>query len=202
MGGLMGMFLAAKPLSPIRRLVLNDVGPMVPWRGLARLKAPTPRWSGASPASGRWSGRCARPTPILARSPMCSGGRSSVTACGARTDGTYALGYDPAIVHSLGANSTAGLQFGCNFLTGVDLWPMWDEVRCPTLVLRGARSDLLLASTATDMARRGPRAEVVELEGVGHAPWLKSADQIGIVREFLLSEDSGRMSAGAQVRAA
>lgn len=205
MGGLMGMFLAAKPLSPIRRLVLNDVGPMVPWRGLARLKT----------AHGKIDRRFAslRDVERALRKAYADFGpladvhwwevvRHSVRR---EDDGTYALSYDPAIVHSLGANSTAGLQFGCNFLTGVDLWPMWDEVRCPALVLRGARSDLLLASTAADMARRGPKAEVVEFEGVGHAPWLRSADQIQIVREFLLAarnEDQSDRAPGAREWAA
>jgi pimeloyl-ACP methyl ester carboxylesterase len=68
------------------------------------------------------------------------------------------------------------------------LWPLYEAVRCPTLVLRGAHSDLLSRDTAAEMARRGPKARVVEIPGVGHAPSLLHADQIAIVRDFLLEE--------------
>jgi len=78
------------------------------------------------------------------------------------------------------------VAFGSEFLSGIDLWPTYDTIRCPTLVLRGAQSDLLLKKTADDMKRRGPKAAVVEFEGIGHAPWLMSEDQIKVVRDFLL----------------
>jgi pimeloyl-ACP methyl ester carboxylesterase len=66
------------------------------------------------------------------------------------------------------------------------LWPIYDAVRCPTLVLRGAQSDLLTAATALEMTTRGPKAQIAEIAGVGHAPVLMDAGQIGIVRDFLL----------------
>jgi pimeloyl-ACP methyl ester carboxylesterase len=68
----------------------------------------------------------------------------------------------------------------------VDLWPVWEQVRCPVLVLRGVESDLLLPQTAEEMNRRGPRAEVVEIDGIGHAPALMAKDQIDIVRDWLI----------------
>ena len=67
----------------------------------------------------------------------------------------------------------------------VDLFSLWDRVACPTLVLRGAVSDVLSAQTATQMTRRGPCARVVEIAGAGHAPWLSTADEIGLVADFL-----------------
>jgi pimeloyl-ACP methyl ester carboxylesterase len=60
---------------------------------------------------------------------------------------------------------------------GGDLWPIWDAISCPTLVLRGAESDLLAAATAATMRTRGPRPTVVEIPGVGHAPMLLSEDR-------------------------
>ena len=72
----------------------------------------------------------------------------------------------------------------------MDLWHIYDAVRCPTLVLRGAESDLLSRDTAAQMARRGPKAKVVEIAGVGHAPTLLNPDQIGIVRDFLLQGET------------
>jgi len=66
------------------------------------------------------------------------------------------------------------------------LWQAWDALDCPALVLRGARSDLLSAETAAEMCRRNPRARVVEIPGVGHAPTLMTPQQIEPVAQFLL----------------
>ena len=68
----------------------------------------------------------------------------------------------------------------------VQLWRAYDAIRCPTLLLRGARSDLLTQATALAMTRRGPMAELREFEGVGHAPMLVQPEQVAAVREFLL----------------
>jgi pimeloyl-ACP methyl ester carboxylesterase len=70
----------------------------------------------------------------------------------------------------------------------VAVWPIYDAIKCPVLVMRGAESDLLLPETVAEMTRRGPRARSVEIVGVGHAPMLMDAEQIGIVREFLLAD--------------
>jgi pimeloyl-ACP methyl ester carboxylesterase len=71
-------------------------------------------------------------------------------------------------------------------LFDVDLWKYWDAISCPTLLLRGAESDLLLKQTADEMQTRGPRPRMVEFAGVGHAPMLMAEDQIRVVRDFLL----------------
>ena len=68
----------------------------------------------------------------------------------------------------------------------MELWSHYDAIRCPTLVIRGAQSDLLAKKTVEEMARRGPKAKVVEIAGVGHAPSLLHADQIQVIRDFLL----------------
>jgi pimeloyl-ACP methyl ester carboxylesterase len=67
----------------------------------------------------------------------------------------------------------------------VDLWPVWDTIACPTLLLRGAQSDLLTRDTALAMTRRGPKPRLVEFDGIGHAPALMASDQVEAVREFL-----------------
>ena len=74
-----------------------------------------------------------------------------------------------------------------NFLSGIDMWPIWDKVRCPVLVLRGGDSDLLTPDTVERMQKSGPQVQVVEFPGVGHAPWLMSEEQIAVVRDFLLA---------------
>ena len=70
-------------------------------------------------------------------------------------------------------------------IADVVLWPFWDQVRSPTLLLRGKESDLLLRETASEMTTRGPKAKLVEFDGIGHAPMLMAADQINAVRDFL-----------------
>ena len=185
MGGLIGMMLAAKPNSPIRRLVLNDVGPLVPWPALVRLKLAT-SGAGSRFASLDEVERHLRET-CASFGPLRDSQWRHLAAYGAqrREDGGYDLAYDPAIVSTMRRAGNAGVEFGNDFLFGIDLWPVWDAVKCPTLVLRGKESDLLLESTAKRMQDRGPRATVVEIPGVGHAPWLMSQDQIGIIRDFL-----------------
>jgi len=66
-----------------------------------------------------------------------------------------------------------------------DLWGVWDAIHCPTLLLRGAESDLLTPETAAAMRTRGPHPEMIEFAGVGHAPMLLSAEQIAPVAAFL-----------------
>src|SRR5690606_2940009 len=94
-----------------------------------------------------------------------------------REDGTWTLHYDPAI----GIPFRAGLAAPVD----VDLWSLWDAIRAPTLVVRGVRSDLLVADTARQLALRGPKADLVTLPGVGHAPTLVPTSQFGLVREYL-----------------
>jgi pimeloyl-ACP methyl ester carboxylesterase len=187
MGGLMGMMLAAKRHSPIRRLVLNDVGPLVPWPALMRMK---------QAHSGH---HVSFETIDDAESYL----RSACAAFGSLSDaqwrhvayhgtirksgGTYVLAFDPAIITHMRGGGVAGVAFGSEFLSGVDLWPTYDAIRCPVLVLRGAESDLLPRTTAQEMTRRGPKAELIEFASVGHAPWLRTSDQIGAVRGFLLA---------------
>ncbi|MBZ0131735.1 MAG: alpha/beta hydrolase, partial [Rhodocyclaceae bacterium] len=67
-------------------------------------------------------------------------------------------------------------------------WPLYDAIRCPTLVVRGAESDLLSHETCLEMGRRGPKAIVAEIPGVGHAPMFMDDAQVAVVREFLLSK--------------
>ncbi|HEY6720810.1 MAG TPA: alpha/beta hydrolase [Burkholderiales bacterium] len=192
MGGLIGMMLAAKPGSPIRRLVLNDVGPLVPWSALMRLKIAS-TGDGARFANLDEVERHLRETsapfgPLEDKQWRRVAEYSSRRAEG----GTYTLASDPAIVGAFRRGGDAGIEFGSDFLLGIDLWQVWDAVECPTLVLRGAKSDLLLESTVRRMRERGPRVELVEFAGIGHAPWLKSEDQIGPVRDFILAAEPAK----------
>ena len=187
MGGLIGMMLAGKRGNAIRRLVLNDVGPFVPWNALVRLKlehaGEDEHFHDLAAVEAHLRKACAT------FGPLDDATWRKVTLHGARLldDGSYALAYDPGIISALRSGANTEVEFGSDFLFGVDLWPTWATVTCPTLVLRGQESDLLLASTVAEMRQRNVLARVVEFPGIGHAPWLMSYDQINVVREFLLS---------------
>jgi pimeloyl-ACP methyl ester carboxylesterase len=186
MGGLIGMMVAAEAGSPIRGLVLNDVGPLIPWPALARLKLGAfgdgARFAGLDEVEAYLREACASFGPLTDKQWR----RLAVHGSRRIEKGGYALAHDPAIVSSMRAGGGAGVAFGADFFFGIDLWPIWDAVKSPTLVLRGKESDLLLESTVKRMQERGPKMKVVEFPGIGHAPWLMSEEQIRPIADFLL----------------
>src|SRR5262245_49565657 len=186
MGGLIGMMVAAKPGSPIRGMVLNDVGPLIPWPALARLKLA----AGGNGARFADIGEVERYLREACTSfgPLPDRQWHKLALHGSRRlkDGTHVLAYDPAIVSTLRSGGGAGVAFGADFFFGIDLWPVWDAVKSPTLVLRGKESDLLLESTVKRMQERGPKMKVIEFPGIGHAPWLMTEEQIRPIADFLL----------------
>jgi pimeloyl-ACP methyl ester carboxylesterase len=186
MGGLIGMLLAAKRGSPIRRLVLNDVGPFIPWSALYRLKGYVYGGSffrSLAEVEAHLRESCA-PFGPLSDEQWRHLTENSVTQT---ATGEYRLRYDPAIGDTMrGARADPEFPMGPNFLSGIDLWSTWTEVRCPTFVLRGAESDVLSRETLLQMQARRTGVEALELQGIGHAPALMSYDQIAAVREFLL----------------
>ncbi len=189
MGGLIGMMLAAKRNSPIRRLVLNDVGPLIPWPALVNMKkihgSVHSSFANLAEVEAHLREICA---PF---GPLSDADWRHVAMHGAirRSDGSFVLAFDPAIVTHMRPGGIAGVEFGSDFLSGIDLWPTYDAIASPTLILRGEESELLLKKTALEMMQRGPKAQLVELPGIGHAPWLMSEDQIGIIRQFLLDKE-------------
>jgi pimeloyl-ACP methyl ester carboxylesterase len=185
MGGLIGMMIAAKAGAPIRRLVLNDIGPLVPWPALVRLKnvnaGLNARFKDLGDVESHLRIACASFGPLDDRKWRHVARHSARR----NDDGSYSLAYDPGIVSALRRGANAGIEFGADFLLNIDLWPTWEAVKATTLVLRGTESDVLLESTAQRMRETGPRARVAEFAGIGHAPWLMADDQIRVVREFL-----------------
>ncbi len=174
MGGLIGMFLAAQPGCPLRRLVLNDVGPLIPKQALERIGAyvgQSAQFASLEEAAG-YIRRISAPF-----GPLTDAQWHHLTEHGVRRDpdGSWRLIYDPAI-----AQGFAGP------MADVELWPVWDRLALSTLVLRGKDSDLLSPETAYAMTQRGPKARLVEFEGVGHAPMLMADDQVQTVVDFLV----------------
>ena len=188
MGGLIGMLLCAYAPSvgaSVRRLVLNDVGPVIQWQALQRIG----QYLGKSgqfatvqeAADAMWAISSSfgphTPAQWLALSqPMLK------PLAGAQGPGAWTLHYDPAIALPFGAMTAQQAQEGEAFL-----WQAYDAISAQTLLLRGAQSDLLSVATAQQMTQRGPKAQLVEFAGVGHAPTLIAPDQVDAVADFVLT---------------
>ena len=187
MGGLIGMALCGQanlPLpGPVRRLVLNDVGPVIQWESIVRIGSYLGRHmefdSLQAAADAMWS----ISTSFGPHTPeqWLELSRHMVKPRGDGHSGVR-LHYDPAIavgVRSVTAEAAAQGE--------AMLWYLYDAITAPTLLLRGADSDLLAAATALQMTQRGPKARLLEFSGVGHAPTLIAADQVDAVTSFLLA---------------
>jgi pimeloyl-ACP methyl ester carboxylesterase len=179
MGGLIGLGLASLPQSPIERLVLNDVGPTIQFKALQRIGSyigQPLRWNTLDEAAAYLQsistgfGPHSREQWLALTRPMLK----------ADGDG-FVLHYDPAIALPFKA-ITPEMAAAGEAMT----WAAFDAIRCPTLVTRGAESDVLTPETAQAMTQRGPKARLHEFAGVGHAPTLVADDQVAVVREFLL----------------
>lgn len=177
MGGLIGMALASQEGSPIRKLLLNDVGPVITVESLKRIGSyvgTDPIWAGFDEALA-FVKAISAPFGALSEAQWYALTESSVAQ---RADGRWGFVYDPQIAAPFKA------AFGDQ---DIDLWPVYEQIVCPTLVLRGADSDLLTRETWQAMGLRGPRARLAEIQGVGHAPMFMTEEQISIARDFLLS---------------
>lgn len=173
MGGILGMMLAALPGTPIRKLVLNDVGCTIPQAALARICT----YVGLEPAFDSLGDletamKMASPFGQLTELQW----RHLATHVARQDDdGKWRFRYDPGI----------GQVFRTAPLADVDLRPWWNAVRNPVLILRGAESDLLLPETLAEMAKR-PRTETYVVPRTGHPPMLMDEEQVRVVRQFLL----------------
>lgn len=184
MGGLIGLGVACLSGSPIRRLVLNDVGPQIQPAALARIAAylgrPLRFENLEAAADALWLisqgfGPHTRAQWLDLTGPQIKANPDAA-------QGGFVLRYDPSIAQHFGVVATQAAAGEAL------LWQAYDKLRCPTLLLRGANSDLLSHETAQAMSQRGPRAQLHEFAGVGHAPTLVQADQRAVVREFLTEE--------------
>ena len=182
MGGLIGMGLASLKGSPVRSLVLNDVGPTIEPVALARIGTylgQLHRFETVDAAADYfWSisqgfGAHTREQWLALTRPML---KEVDDAQGH----AYLPHYDPRIAVPFHA-ATPEMAAAAQAL----LWQRYDSVRARTLVIRGAQSDLLTAQTAQAMSERGPCARVVTIPGVGHAPTLVDPAQVAVIKEFL-----------------
>ena len=192
LGGLVGMTLAAQPGHPIRRLLLNDIGPFIPSAALRRLgryiDAPVRHFASLAEAELHHRQTLA-PFGALGEAEWRHLTEHSLKPAVGRPG--FEMRYDPAI-----ARTYHPWQY-----FNVDLWSSWRRIDCPVRVLRGADSDFISTATCQRMADSGPRASVVELAGCGHAPTLTRPDQIAAVLDFVDTGDPTECSQKRQVDA-
>ncbi len=180
MGGLIGMALASLPGNPIRKLVLNDIGPTLDPAALLRIgdyigqELLFPNFDTAA---------------HFVREVSVSFGEHSddqwhklaSDVLRERDDGQWVRHYDMGLAMPFRSATPETAK-----ADEAALWAAYDAITCPTLLVRGANSDLLSRETALAMAGRGPKAQLVEIPGVGHAPTFIHDDQIAIARRFLI----------------
>jgi pimeloyl-ACP methyl ester carboxylesterase len=180
MGGLVGMMLASLEGTPVRKLVLNDIGPVLNKEAMQRI--------------GDYIGQDLRFPSFEAGAAFV---REVSASFGPHSDaewhklaqdvlrqdqaGHWVRHYDLGLALPFRAMTTESAE-----ADEEQLWAAYDAIRCPTLLVRGEHSDLLSRETAAQMAARGPKPKLVEIAGVGHAPTFIHDDQIAIAREFLI----------------
>jgi pimeloyl-ACP methyl ester carboxylesterase len=180
MGGLIGLVLASLEGNPIRKLVLNDIGPVLDEEAMQRI--------------GDYIGQDLRFASFeegaaFIREVSASFGAHSDEewrklagdVLRQERDGRWVRHYDLGLAQPFRAITPEKAKDD-----QAALWAAYDAIRCPTLLVRGQHSDLLSHDTAQKMAARGPRPRLVEIPGVGHAPTFIHDDQIAIAREFLI----------------
>ena len=186
MGGLIGMVVAGQPglplPVPVRRLVLNDVGPAIRWAAIERIKTylgDTGRFESVEAAAAAMRAISASFGPHTDAQWLALS-RPMVRPLEGQ-GGALTLHYDPAIAVPVRATTAEASAQGEALL-----WQLYDNIQARTLLTRGADSDMLTPDTAAAMAQRGPKARLVEFAGVGHAPTFVADDQVACVADFLL----------------
>ena len=178
MGGLIGMILAGQDLPiPIKSIIMSDIGPRIPIDAILRFK----RYVGEDPKFTdidqleNYIRVISAPFGELTKDQWRH--LTLYSAC-KYSEGVYGFRYDPRIA----------INFHESFEHDIDLWPFWDQLTIPALVLHGEKSDVLLPQIAEEMRIRGPRAKIIKISNVGHAPLLVNEEQISHVKGFLLKQ--------------
>ena len=204
MGGLIGMIMAAQPNTPIRRLVMNDVGPMIPLAGTQRIMqyiAAYPKFDSLADGE-KYLRKIFAPFGTLTNDQWHHIAHYSFV----RNDhGQFKLVYDPRIISGLTATSSPfslfvkiiklkAQQIFHRLKEGrhspfplSEMWEYWEKVKCPVLLMRGETSDILLPETVQRMQQTHPQLQVVEFKGCGHAPALMAEEQISAIHSWLIN---------------
>ncbi|MQQ99370.1 alpha/beta fold hydrolase [Glaciimonas soli] len=182
MGGLIGLGLASLPENPIRKLVLNDVGPNLNIDALGRIG----EYIGADMRFATFEEAAAYVKAIslsFGEHTDVEWHKIAADVLRQNQQGEWVRHYDLALAVPFTMSTGDAFKYA-----EMLLWTAYDAVKCPTLLIRGAESDLLSPETAKNMTQRGPKAKLIEFANVGHAPTLVHTDQIEVVSNFLLGK--------------
>jgi pimeloyl-ACP methyl ester carboxylesterase len=180
LGGQIGILLAGRANSPIRRLVVNDIGPDLPLNAVLRIGTyveNAPASFASREAAEMYFRGILAPFGNLTQAQWRHLSDYSIKPL---DGGGFTLRYDRGIPRGFTAPVTHRQR----------MWKAWERIECPILILRGAESDLLLPKTAEEMVRRNPRAKLVEVPDCGHAPPLLAESQTRIVEDWLQSQEN------------
>lgn len=194
MGGIMAMVMNVLRPGKFAGVILNDVGPVVSREALDRIRgyvgktAPAADWAEAV-ADTRRNHQVAFPHYTDE-----DWDRFARRLYGENEQGIPELLYDPAIAQLLAASDGNAVP--------PDLWQGFDLLRnVPTLLIRGALSDVLSVETLREMEQRNPDLQVVEVPDVGHAPILDEPSAYKAIRRFLADLEQVMLSPASLHRA-
>ena len=181
MGGLIGMGVAALKGNPIRKMMLNDIGPTINFAALMRIA----QYMGKEVRFPTFEAGVDYIRTIAAPFGPHSGEQWNKLAGDVlrqQKDGQWSRHYDPAIAQAFSTFTEENAA-----QSEAALWAIYDAIQCPVLLVRGSESDLLSRETADLMTQRGPRAALTELAGIGHAPTFMQPEQIALARDFFIA---------------
>ncbi|MEL6946394.1 MAG: alpha/beta hydrolase [Pseudomonadota bacterium] len=175
MGGIIGMVLASVAQSPVRRLVVNDIGPEVSRDALMSI--------------AEYIGRAEEFASVQQVEDYL---RGIYTEFAPMTDDDwshlahYASRRTPHGTWRLKVDSRVGDAFRDSIsYFNVDMWETWEKISCPVLVLRGRNSTFLSEQTAERMLACGPQTDLVEFDNTGHTPTLRNDEQVKVIEDWL-----------------
>ncbi len=175
LGGLVGMCIAGQPGTPIKRLVLNDIGPFLGWQALNRLAISVRDSPASFPSLQAATDYISMRLANFGKLTPEQWHHMTIHTVEEVPGGTWRRLSDPGIIGA----------FRPGWYFNLRLWNYWDEIKCPTLVLRGETSDVLTPDTVDEMSKRGPRAPCIEFPNCGHAPALFNPAQIDPIVSWL-----------------
>lgn len=190
MGGIIGMMIAAQANNPIRKLVINDIGPQIPITGLRRLG----QYAGKDPVfhnleeAKLYMKKNYSDFGDLSEEQWDHFTQHSVYLTATET---YHLKVDPGIKHAKSTTQWLNefIRHPIKALEGVlydiDLWELWNKINCPVLVIHGKRSDLLTNEIIKKMRESGPNIELIEIDNAGHAPALLEPKNHELITNWL-----------------
>ncbi len=181
MGGLIGMGVAAFKNNPIRKMLLNDIGPTINYAALMRIA----EYMGKEVRFPTFEAGVDYIRTIAAPFGPHSDEQWHKLAGDVlreQKDGQWIRHYDPALALAFSSFTQESAA-----QSETALWAVYDAIQCPVLLVRGSESDLLIRETAHLMTKRGPRAALTELAGIGHAPTFMQPEQIALARDFFIA---------------